>query len=122
MEIKRGILVMSDKESFNIEEVCEIVGLPSHIIFYWETEFLQLRPERNKSRQRVYSRKDVDVITRIRFLLFEGKHSIQDTQIALVKEFESTKNFSLNQVEKNFAEFGVGVLFWLDTNEKPKRE
>ncbi len=109
---------MSNKENFNIEEVCEIVGLPSHIILYWETEFLQLRPVKDELRQRVYSRKDLDVITRIRFLLFEDKHSIQDTQIVLAKEFGSVNDVSLNQAEKNFAEFGVGVLFWRNDVKK----
>ncbi len=105
---------MKDKENFNIEEVCEIVGLPSHIILYWETEFLQLRPVKDKSRQRIYSRKDVEVITRIRFLLYEGKHSIQDSKIALAKEFGLAEDVPLNQAEKNFAEYGVRELFWLD--------
>ncbi len=109
---------MSDKENFNIEEVCEIVGVMQHIILYWEIEFLQLRPVKNKSRQRIYSRKDVEVITRIRSLLYEGKHSIQDSKIALAKEFGLAESVPLNQAEKNFAEYGVRELFWLNDDKK----
>lgn len=110
---------MNNKESFNIEEVCEIVGVKPHIIHYWETEFPHLRPVKNKSRQRIYSRKDVEVIRRIYFLLFEGKHSIEDSKIVLAKEFEPVKDVPINQAEKNLAEFGVRELFWLDDDKKP---
>jgi DNA-binding transcriptional MerR regulator len=77
-----------DKENFNLKEVSEIVEIPPHIIRYWETEFLQVKPERDELRQRIYSRKDLDVIIRIRYLLFEEKYSIADTKIELAKEFD----------------------------------
>jgi DNA-binding transcriptional MerR regulator len=113
---------MNNKESFNIEEVCEIVGVMPHVIHYWETEFLQLRPVKNKSRQRIYSRKDVEVIRRIYSLLFEGKHSIQDSKIVLAKEFETAGDVPINQDEKNLAEFGVRELFWLYNDKKSQAQ
>jgi len=78
---------MTDKENFNLEEVIEIVGVAPHIIRYWESEFLQIKPEGNELRQRIYSRKDLDVIIRIHYLLFEGRYTIADTKIELAKEF-----------------------------------
>lgn len=78
---------MNDKENFNLEKVSEIVGVPPHVIRYWETEFLQVKPERDELKQRIYSQKDLDVIIRIHYLLYEGKYSIADTKIELAKEF-----------------------------------
>ena len=78
---------MKDKESFNLEEIIEIVGVPSRIILYWETEFLQVKPQRDELRQGVCSRKDLDIIFRIRYLLFEERYTITATKIELAKEF-----------------------------------
>ena len=79
---------MNDKENFSLKEVSEIVGVPPHIIRYWETEFLQVKPERDELRQRVYSRKDLNVMVRIHYLLFEERYTITDTKIELAKEFD----------------------------------
>lgn len=78
---------MNDKENFSLKEVSEIVGVPPHIIRYWETEFLQVKPERDELRQRVYSRKDLNVIIRIYYLLFEERYTIAATKIELAQEF-----------------------------------
>ncbi len=74
-------------DSFNLKEVCEIVGVPPHVISYWETEFLLFKPKRDELRQRIYSQKDLKIIISIRCLLFEGKYSIADTKIKLAEEF-----------------------------------
>ncbi len=87
IEEKKEPFVNQDKENFSIEEVCEIVGVRPHIIHYWESEFLQVKPERNESNQRIYSRKDLDIIIRIRFLIFEERYTIHNTKIQLDKEF-----------------------------------
>lgn len=71
---------MNDKEIFNLNEVSAITGIPPHIIRYWETEFAQVEFERDELRQRIYSRKCLDVIFRIQHLLFEEKYTIADTK------------------------------------------
>jgi DNA-binding transcriptional MerR regulator len=78
---------MNDKESYNIQEVCEIVELPSHIICYWENEFPVLTPERDEFRRRIYSRKDVYLIARIRQLLYERRYTIAETKAVVSEEF-----------------------------------
>ncbi len=75
-------------ERFTLEDVSDIVGVPPHIIRYWETEFPQIKSEKDELRQRVYSRKDLDVITRIYHFLYEKRFSIADTEIELTKEFD----------------------------------
>ncbi len=79
---------MNNKENFNLNEVSEIIGVGTHVIRYWETEFLQIKSERIGPRQRIYSRKDLDVITRIHYLLFEERYTIANTKIQLAKEFD----------------------------------
>ncbi len=50
---------MNDKENFNLKEVSGIVGVGTHVIRYWETEFPQINSERIGPGQRIYSRKDL---------------------------------------------------------------
>jgi hypothetical protein len=76
-----------DKEMFSMEELSKIVGVAPHIIRYWETEFPQIKPERDEIGENQYSRKELQVIQRIHYLLFESKYSIADTKIRLAKEF-----------------------------------
>ncbi len=78
---------MSEKEKFTIEEVCNIVGLPPHIIRYWQTEFPLLIPKRDELRRRIYSPRDVDIIVRIRHLLYESKYTIAATKAEVTREF-----------------------------------
>jgi len=78
---------MNNKENFNLNEVSEIIGVGTHVVRYWETEFPQIKSERIAPGQRIYSRKDLDVIIRIHYLLFEERYTIADTKIELAKEF-----------------------------------
>ena len=55
---------------YRIGEVAEIVGVEPHVLRYWETEFRSIRPQKSRSGQRVYSRKDVDKLMRVRDLLY----------------------------------------------------
>ncbi len=79
--------LLRDKEMFSMEELSKVVGVAPHIIRYWETEFPQIKSERDEKGEHKYSRKDLQVIQRIYYLLFESKYSIADTKIRLTKEF-----------------------------------
>ena len=78
---------MPDEEELNIEEVSRMIGVRPHVLRYWETEFLQLTSERDEKGQQVYRRKDVDIIFRIRELLYEEKHTIASARKEIAKEF-----------------------------------
>jgi DNA-binding transcriptional MerR regulator len=60
-----------DKLYFKIGEVCELTGVKSHTLRYWETEFAVLRPQRAVSKQRLYRRVDVENILRIKKFIQE---------------------------------------------------
>ncbi len=56
---------------FKIGEVCDIVDVQAHVLRYWETEFSMLSPQKNRSGQRSYRRRDVEIALRIKELLYE---------------------------------------------------
>ena len=62
-----------DKVYFRIGEVSELVGVETHVLRYWESEFTLVKPHRGKSKQRLYRRKDVETLLLIKDLLhFQG--------------------------------------------------
>lgn len=66
----------TDKLYFKIGEVAEIVGVAAHVLRYWESEFSIIKPQKSRSQQRVYRRKDVENLLRIKHLLYERKFTI----------------------------------------------
>lgn len=64
------------KMYYSISEVCAKTGLESHVLRYWESEFSQLRPKKNRAGNRAYREKDILLITQIRHLLYEQKFTI----------------------------------------------
>jgi len=65
-----------DKMFFRIGEVSEITGVKPYVLRYWESEFRLLRPNKNKSGQRVYRRRDVETALEIKDLLHQRKFTI----------------------------------------------
>jgi DNA-binding transcriptional MerR regulator len=66
----------STKVYYSISEVCEQTGLEPHVLRYWESEFPQLRPKKNRAGNRAYREKDIRVILDIKRLLYEEKFTI----------------------------------------------
>lgn len=67
---------LPDKLYFRIGEVSRITELAAHVLRFWESEFPKLRPKRTASGQRLYRKKDVEMILEIRHLLHEKKFTI----------------------------------------------
>ncbi|MFH1625940.1 MAG: MerR family transcriptional regulator [Pseudomonadota bacterium] len=65
-----------DKLYFKIGEVSEITGVETHVLRYWESEFNIIRPSRTRSKQRLYRRKDLELILEIKKLLHEERFTI----------------------------------------------
>ena len=74
-----------DKIYYSIGEVKEITGLEQHVLRYWEAEFSILRPKKNNRGQRTYQKKDIELILRIKDLLYTRKYTIAGAQNALKK-------------------------------------
>jgi len=75
-----------DKLYFKIGEVSEIAGLPSSVIRFWETEFTKINPKRTASGQRHFRKSDVELILRIKHLLYDKKFTIQGARQYLGSE------------------------------------
>jgi DNA-binding transcriptional MerR regulator len=66
-----------DKLFYKIGEVSKILGVEPYVLRYWETEFPFLKPRKNKSGQRVYVKKDVELLLTIKNLLYQERYTIE---------------------------------------------
>ena len=62
---------------YSISEVCRMTGLEPHVLRYWETEFAQMRPKKNRAGNSAYRMKEIQYIKYIRQLLHEEKYTLQ---------------------------------------------
>ncbi len=62
---------------YSISEVSKLTGLEQYILRYWETEFDQLKPGKNRAGNRIYTNKDIKLILQIKKLLREEKYTIE---------------------------------------------
>jgi len=61
---------------YRIGEVSKITGVKPHVLRYWETEFRWMAPPKSRSKQRLYRRKDIDMILAIKRLLYDERYTI----------------------------------------------
>jgi len=71
-----GVDLGSEKLYFKIGEVAQIVGVPAYVLRYWETEFKVIKPQKSRAQQRVYRRRDVETLLKIKHLLYAKKFTI----------------------------------------------
>jgi DNA-binding transcriptional MerR regulator len=74
-----------DKLFFKIGEVARMTSLRPSILRYWETEFSNLQPHKSRSGQRLYSRKELDLVLEIKRLLYSEKLTIEGARRAMAK-------------------------------------
>ena len=79
-------VVIPEKIYFKIGEVCDLVGVQTHVLRYWETEFPTLSPQKNRSGQRTYRRRDVEMALRIKELLYDEMFTIAGAKKKLQAE------------------------------------
>jgi DNA-binding transcriptional MerR regulator len=72
-----------EKLFFRIGEVSQIVGVEPYVLRYWESEFPGLSPRKSSTGQRMFRRKDVELLLNIRELLYEKKFTIEGARQAL---------------------------------------
>ena len=64
------------QEFFSIGEVCSLTDLKPHVLRYWESQFRFLNPAKNRSGNRVYQRKEIELIMLVKNLLYTEKYTI----------------------------------------------
>ena len=78
---------------YSISEVSEITKLKAYVLRYWETEFSQLSPPKNRAGNRTYRQKDIDIILKIKDLLYNKKYTIDGARNRLKgKDSDSSNN------------------------------
>ena len=75
-----------DKLYFRIGEVSSLVGVEPYVLRYWETEFGDLSPKKSGTGHRLYRRKDVELLLRIKHLLYEKRFTIEGARQVLHSE------------------------------------
>ena len=65
------------QEFYSIGEVCEITDLKPHVLRYWESQFNFLNPAQNRSGNRVYQRKEIELVLLVKHLLYTEKYTIE---------------------------------------------
>lgn len=88
-----------DKLFFKIGEVSRIADIKPHVLRYWESEFSQLQPVKKKSGQRAYRKKDVELVLKIKILLYSQRYTIEGAKKKLKEKVkpkeEPVKQLSL---------------------------
>src|SRR5215472_19064806 len=84
-------VAIPDKLYFRIGEVSTLCRLPAYVLRFWETEFPQLKPVKSSTGQRMYRRRDVENVIRIKELLYEQGYTIAGARQHLRDETKGEK-------------------------------
>lgn len=77
---------------YSISEVSEMTGIKQYVLRYWESEFPELRPSKNRAGNRIYRDKDIEMIKQIRRLLYVDKYTIEGARQQLKEMEEAATN------------------------------
>jgi len=99
MERKKTVSI-PEKLYYKIGEVSQITGVEPYVLRYWESEFKIVAPGRTNSKQRLYRRKDLDLILEIKKLLYEEKFTISGAK----KKLQQVKAGRARQLELDLPE------------------
>jgi DNA-binding transcriptional MerR regulator len=98
--------MIPSKSNFKFQELTPITGVKPYVIRFWETEFDEINPVNSDSGQRLYARKDVEAILKIKKLLFDEKMTIQEAKIAIKSreimiDLKSTESDKLEDISED---------------------
>jgi len=79
---------LDEKIYYKIGEACKVLDIQPYVLRYWETEFPSLAPSKSRSGQRVYTQRELDVIRRIKELLYDEGYTIAGAKKRLEAELE----------------------------------
>jgi DNA-binding transcriptional MerR regulator len=85
-------ILIPDKLYFRIGEVATLCRLPAYVLRFWESEFPQLKPIKSSTGQRMYRKRDVESVLRIKQLLYEQGFTISGARQQLRAEIKSDKS------------------------------
>ncbi len=89
---KHSPVFVPDKLYFRIGEVARLCRLPAYVLRFWETEFPQLKPGKSSTGQRMYRRRDVENVVRVKQLLYDEGFTIAGARQQLRVEAQGGKS------------------------------
>jgi len=88
---RREEVLIPDKLYFRIGEVARLCRLPAYVLRFWETEFPQLKPTKSSTGQRMYRRRDLESVLRIKKLLYDEGYTIPGARQQLRAEMRPAR-------------------------------
>lgn len=86
-----GTPEIPDKLYFRIGEVSTLLGLEPHVLRFWESEFPSLTPKKSGTGHRLYRRREVELLLKIKHLLYEKRYTIEGARQMMAQEGKPSK-------------------------------
>ena len=83
---------------YSISEVSKITNVEQYVLRYWESEFEQLKPQKNRAGNRVYTNKDIQLIMHIKGLLRDRKYTIEGAR-KILEDYSSENVLQQNEIQ-----------------------
>lgn len=106
--MNRAAVYIPEKLFFKIGEVCDITGVQAHVLRYWESEFPMLAPQKNRAGQRTYRKRDVEMVLRIKELLYEDQYTIAGAKKKLQSDLRSASKLKVVTPDMNATNVNAG--------------
>src|SRR5258708_37997745 len=98
--LQSGAPEIPDKLYFKIGEVADLLGVEAYVLRYWETEFPSLSPKKSGTGHRLYRRKDVELLLKIKHLLYEKRFTIDGARQYLQAEAKAASSRESKQEQQ----------------------
>ena len=95
---------------YSIGEISKKTGLKQYVLRYWETEFSQLRPSKNRAGNRTYKSHDLDLISEIQTLLYKRKFTIKGARQHLKDKHNPSTSKKIVQITQSRSELDLKTL------------
>src|SRR6478752_9952317 len=107
--------VAEEKRLFKIGEVCRVADVQPYVLRYWETEFAALAPNKSGGGQRLYTRREIDIILKIKQLLYSEGFTIAGAKKKLeIEEPSAAPSKDVNKALRQVKEELTAILRMLD--------
>ena len=107
--MNRAAVYIPEKLFFKIGEVCDITGVQAHVLRYWESEFPMLAPQKNRAGQRTYRKRDVEMVLRVKELLYEDQYTIAGAKKKLASDIRGASKLKVVTPEMSAAAAAEGA-------------
>jgi DNA-binding transcriptional MerR regulator len=103
-------MTLPDKIYFKIGEVARLTGVKPYVLRYWETEFKAIQPVKSRSRQRLYRKRDVELIVKIKELLYKQRFTIEGARKKIREVLGEGELAALDAAPATAPEMAPGIV------------